>query len=64
MLNTLKIYIQYIQGLCQSRLSTADFAIFLVASATTAVSYQFSPMEKHFTFDAAFKTKVIMCTEK
>jgi hypothetical protein len=26
MLNMLKIYIQYIQGLCQSRLSTANFA--------------------------------------
>jgi hypothetical protein len=33
------MYIQYtsIQGLCQSRLSTAEFALFLVASATTAV---------------------------
>jgi hypothetical protein len=27
----LKIYIQYMQGLCQPRLSTADFALFLVA---------------------------------
>jgi hypothetical protein len=35
MLNMLKIYVQYIEGLCQSRLSTADFALFLVASATT-----------------------------
>jgi hypothetical protein len=31
------MYIKYIQGLCQSRLSTADCALFLVASATTAV---------------------------
>jgi hypothetical protein len=30
------MYIKYIQGLCQSRLSTADSALFLVASATTA----------------------------
>jgi hypothetical protein len=37
MLNMIKTPIQYIQGLCQSRLSTADYAIFLVASATTAV---------------------------
>jgi hypothetical protein len=29
--------IEYIQGFCQSRPSTADYAIFLVASATTAV---------------------------
>jgi hypothetical protein len=28
------MYIKYIQGLCQSRLSTADYALFLVASAT------------------------------
>jgi hypothetical protein len=31
------VYIQYVQGLCQSRLSTADYALFLVAFATTAV---------------------------
>jgi hypothetical protein len=31
------IYIQYVQGLCQSRLSTADYALLLVAFATTAV---------------------------
>jgi hypothetical protein len=37
MLNALKMYIQYIEGLCQSRLSTADYALFLVVSATTAV---------------------------
>jgi hypothetical protein len=30
-------YIQHIQGLCQSRLSTADYALSLVAPATTAV---------------------------
>jgi hypothetical protein len=30
-------HIQYIQGLCQSWLSTADYALFLVAFATTAV---------------------------
>jgi hypothetical protein len=30
------MYIQYIQGLCQSRLSTADHAL-LVAPATTVV---------------------------
>jgi hypothetical protein len=29
--------LQYVQGLCQSRLSTADYALFLVASAVTAV---------------------------
>jgi hypothetical protein len=26
------MYIKYIQGLCQSRLSTANYALFLVAS--------------------------------
>jgi hypothetical protein len=31
------VFIQYIQGLCQSRLSTADYALLLVAFATTAV---------------------------
>jgi hypothetical protein len=31
------IYIQYLQGLCQSRLSTADYALLLAAFATTAV---------------------------
>jgi hypothetical protein len=29
--------VQYLQGLCQSRLSTADYALLLVAFATTAV---------------------------
>jgi hypothetical protein len=28
------MYIKYIQGLCQSRLSTADYALFLLASPT------------------------------
>jgi hypothetical protein len=28
---------QYIQGLCEPRLSRADYAIFLVASATTVI---------------------------
>jgi hypothetical protein len=38
MLQVIKcMYIQHIQGLCQSRLSTADHALSLVASATTAV---------------------------
>jgi hypothetical protein len=31
------LYVQYLQGLCQSRLSTAYYALFLVAFATTAV---------------------------
>jgi hypothetical protein len=31
------VSIQYVQGLCQSRLSTADYALLLVAFATTAV---------------------------
>jgi hypothetical protein len=31
------MYLQYIQGLCQSRFSTADHALSLVAPATTAV---------------------------
>jgi hypothetical protein len=31
------MYMQYIQGLCQSRHSTTDHALFLVASATMAV---------------------------
>jgi inner membrane protein involved in colicin E2 resistance len=31
------INIQYLQGLCQSRLRTADYALLLVAFATTAV---------------------------
>jgi hypothetical protein len=34
MLDKIEIHIQYIQGLCQSRFSTADYALFLVASAT------------------------------
>jgi hypothetical protein len=29
--------IHYVQGICQSRLSTADYALFLVAFATTEV---------------------------
>jgi hypothetical protein len=29
-LNMLKIYIKYIQGLCQSRLSKADYTLFLI----------------------------------
>jgi hypothetical protein len=32
-----KIFIQYIQGLSQFGLSTADYALFLVAFATMAV---------------------------
>jgi hypothetical protein len=32
-------YVQYAQGLCQSRLGTADYALLLVATATTAVSH-------------------------
>jgi hypothetical protein len=35
------MYIKYIQGFSQSRLNTADYAIFLVASATTAL---FTPL--------------------
>jgi hypothetical protein len=31
------IYQKYLQGLCQSRLSTADYALLLAAFATTAV---------------------------
>jgi hypothetical protein len=31
------MYIQHIQGLCQSRLNTADHALSLATSATTAV---------------------------
>jgi hypothetical protein len=31
------MYIQYIQGLGQSRLSTEDHAVLLVATATTAI---------------------------
>jgi hypothetical protein len=31
------MYIQYIQGLSQSRLSTADHTLLLVALATTAI---------------------------
>jgi hypothetical protein len=31
------MYIQYTQGLCQFRLSTADHALLLIATATTAV---------------------------
>jgi hypothetical protein len=33
----LNVYIYYIQALCQYRLSTADYALFLVASTATAV---------------------------
>jgi hypothetical protein len=33
----INMYIQYIQGLHQTRLSTADHALLLVATATTAV---------------------------
>jgi hypothetical protein len=32
-----RMYIQYIQGLCQSRLSTANHALLLISPATTAV---------------------------
>jgi hypothetical protein len=32
------IIVQYIQGLCQSRLNTADYALSLVAPAAMAVS--------------------------
>jgi hypothetical protein len=28
------LYTEYIQGLCQSRLNTADYALFVVAPAT------------------------------
>jgi hypothetical protein len=31
------MYVQYVQGRCQSRLSTADYAKFLVATANTVV---------------------------
>jgi hypothetical protein len=31
------MYIKYTQGLCQSRISTADYALFLVACATMAI---------------------------
>jgi hypothetical protein len=31
------MYVKYIQDLCQSKLSTEDYALLLVASATTAV---------------------------
>jgi hypothetical protein len=31
------MYIQHVQGLCQSRLGKADHALVLVAPATTAV---------------------------
>jgi hypothetical protein len=45
------LYIQYsVQGLCHSRLSTADYALFLVASITTVVwlverSYAWPPSQ-------------------
>jgi hypothetical protein len=39
MLLQVNTYTIYIQGLCQSRLSTADYALFLVAFATTATSH-------------------------
>jgi hypothetical protein len=32
-----QIYVHYVRGLCQSRLGTADYALCLVATATTAV---------------------------
>jgi hypothetical protein len=32
-------YVQYVQSLCQSRFSTADYALLLLATATTAVSH-------------------------
>jgi hypothetical protein len=35
------VYIQHVQGLCQSRLSTADYALLLVAF-TTAATQEFS----------------------
>jgi hypothetical protein len=37
LLNDLRMYIQHIQGLCQSRVSTADHALSLVAPATTGL---------------------------
>jgi hypothetical protein len=36
------MYIQYTQGLCQSRLNTADHVISSVAPATTAVGLALS----------------------
>jgi hypothetical protein len=30
-------YVQYVQGLCQSRLGRAVYALFTVATATTAI---------------------------
>jgi hypothetical protein len=53
-------YIQYIQGLCQSRLSTANYALLLIAPATTAVlrsyyliSSQHGPRTENTTFTVA-----------
>jgi hypothetical protein len=44
------MYIQYIQGLCQSRLSTANHALLLISPATTAVSYGLkSQSQSYFT---------------
>jgi hypothetical protein len=37
------IYVQYVQGLCQSKLGTADYALLIVATATTAVSHLNGP---------------------
>jgi hypothetical protein len=43
------MYIQYIHGLCQSRHSTADFALFLVAFVTTAASLEFTIQKSIYT---------------
>jgi hypothetical protein len=48
--------IQYIQGLCQSRLSTADHALLLGAPATTVVyslerSYAWPPTNRYLPMD-------------
>jgi hypothetical protein len=47
----------------QPQLSVQSLPPILIVQVCS-VSYQFSPMEKHFIYDAAFKWKVILCTEK
>jgi hypothetical protein len=58
------IYIQYVQGLCQSRLSTADYALLLVAIATTAVCQNYfslrliKDMAWHFNAESHYEHDV------
>jgi hypothetical protein len=59
------MYIQYKQGLCQSRLSTGDHALLLTVPATTAVcslerSYAWPPPSLSLLYEAKLKLVVLV----